>query len=208
MDAKTQRLNDLQGRLAVATLATGGLLVVAAVQPPLGLRSMALVLFLVLMGMEDFLTRRIPNRLVLFGLSAGLIVQITSLGWGAGLFNWGTGVLLGLALLLPFYAFGGLGAGDVKALSGVGALVGWAGVLSVFIYAALLGGVVAAAMLLRRGLLGRATMRLFYLYSGIWRGRWQYIPPSPQESRLSMPYGTVLAIGGLCLLAFGPVLPF
>jgi prepilin peptidase CpaA len=204
MDTGTQRLYDQNGRLAVAALATGGLLVVASAGPARVLPSLILVLYLILMGMEDLLTRRIPNTLCLFGLGAGLVLQVTTLGWGGGLLNWASGLALGLGLLLPFWLFGGLGAGDVKGLAGAGALVGWGGVLSIFVYAALLGGVVASAMLLRRGLMGRAAMRLYYLYSGLWQGRWQYIPPSPQESRLSMPYGTILAAGGLCLMAFGP----
>lgn len=206
MDTGTQWFFDRNGRLAVAALATGGLLVVASAGSARVLPSMILILYLILMGMEDLLTRRIPNHLCLFGVGAGLILQVAALGWGGGLWGWASGLMLGLGLLLPFWLFGGLGAGDVKGLAGVGALVGWGGVLSIFVYAALLGGVVAAAMLLRQGLLGRAAMRLLYLYTGLWRGRWLYIPPSPQESRLSLPYGMVIAAGGLCLMAFGPVI--
>ena len=43
---------------------------------------------------------------------------MSGLGWSL------VGTIVGLALLLPLYAIGGMGAGDVKLLAGVGAWVG------------------------------------------------------------------------------------
>jgi prepilin peptidase CpaA len=94
-------------------------------------------------------------------------------GWGFGLIHnlgllEGTGVggigaslaatALGFALLLPVYAIGGMGAGDVKMQMGFGAWVGaffglWEGlkvVLYAFCAAAIIGGILALVMIVVR----------------------------------------------------------
>ena len=47
---------------------------------------------------------------------SGLLFRLGRLGWSLA------GTAVGLALLLPAYAIGGMGAGDVKLLAGVGGL--------------------------------------------------------------------------------------
>ena len=53
------------------------------------------------------------------------------------------GTVVGLALLLPAYAIGGMGAGDVKLLAGVGAWVWGTTTLYAFAVSAIVGGVIA-----------------------------------------------------------------
>ena len=60
------------------------------------------------------------------------------------------GTLVGLALLLPAYAIGGMGSGDVKLLAGVGAWVWATNTFYAFCVSAILGGVIAIAMVLWR----------------------------------------------------------
>src|SRR6185436_939143 len=60
----------------------------------------------------DLRSRRISNRLVVTGLGIGLVLNLLLGSW-AGL-GWSLlGGLLGLALFFPFFALGGMGAGDV-----------------------------------------------------------------------------------------------
>lgn len=78
---------------------------------------------LVVAAVIDGWKLKVPNwltfPLVIGGWVAGLAVG----GWpGLGLSLVGTAV--GLALLLPAYGVGGMGAGDVKLLAGVGAWIG------------------------------------------------------------------------------------
>ena len=61
------------------------------------------------------------------------------------------GAALGLALLLPLYAIGGMGAGDVKLLAGVGAWIGPVLIWGAFVCSALVGGVMALAMVVWSG---------------------------------------------------------
>ena len=53
------------------------------------------------------------------------------------------GIFLGLLLMMPGYTLGATGAGDVKLMAAVGAIVGPALVLSAFLFTAIAGGVLA-----------------------------------------------------------------
>src|SRR5437762_12905520 len=112
---------------------------------------------------------KVPNwltfPLIFTGWALGLLHNFDVLpntgdgGIGAAL----AGTALGFALLLPVYAIGGMGAGDVKMQMGFGSWIGAffglsGGALSVIFYAfclaVLIGGVMAIGMILVRGRFG------------------------------------------------------
>ena len=103
-----------------------------------------------LAAIVDVRSRRIPNWLTLGLLLSGIALNI----WQAGLQGGAlalAGATLGLALLLPLYAVRAIGAGDVKLLAGLGALLGPHVLVSVAVYGALAGGLMSAIVLARRG---------------------------------------------------------
>lgn len=98
--------------------------------------------FLCVACATDTFLSKIPNPLNLILLLAGFFYHgYTSGASGLGLALAGT--LLGGALLIVPYLLGGMGAGDVKALAALGALLGPWDVLQTFLYAGLAGGVMA-----------------------------------------------------------------
>lgn len=118
---------------------------------------------------HDVRTRRIPNRLVLGGALAGLTFQ-TLLAPGAGLFTSPFGALglldglaglgLGLALLLPMYMLGAMGAGDVKLMAMSGAFLGPRDVLGAALLTMIAGGVLALVVALGSGRLAQVLSNL------------------------------------------------
>lgn len=115
----------------------------------------------------DLRTRRIPNALTFGAAAAALVVRLLVAGpWG--LADGAAGWLTGAALLLPFYALGGLGGGDVKLLAAIGAWVGPLAAFEVGLYGALAGGVLAVGFALSVGSLGR-TLRNVGLLLTEWR---------------------------------------
>lgn len=104
---------------------------------------------------HDVRSRRIPNLLILAGALTALGLHL-GLPHGAGLFSdppGGRGLAFcaagfgaGLALLLPFYALGTMGAGDVKLMAVVGAFLGPAGAAGATLLTMLVGGVLAVVM--------------------------------------------------------------
>ena len=93
---------------------------------------------------------RVPNWLTFHFAAGGLAFAAWSGGW-AGLGTASAGLALGLVLLLPLYAIGGMGAGDVKLMAGLGAWVGPSLVLGAFVCTALVGAAMAVVMIARSG---------------------------------------------------------
>ncbi len=102
----------------------------------------AITLFIVwAAALVDVRTGRIPNALSLAGASLGALIHLHYGGLG-GIAHSATGLGLGLALMLPGYLLRSTGAGDVKLMAAIGALLGAKSVLLAFIFAILTGAVI------------------------------------------------------------------
>jgi prepilin peptidase CpaA len=66
--------------------------------------------------------------------------------------------------MILFYVMGGMGAGDVKLMAAVGAWIGPAAVLVLFVIAALFGGIYAAVMTWRHGTLKENVFKASFLF--------------------------------------------
>ena len=81
------------------------------------------IVIAVVAALWDLKTRRIPNVLT-FGaavaavMANGYLAGLTGVGWSLA------GWLVGFVLFFPFFALGGMGAGDVKLIAALGAWLG------------------------------------------------------------------------------------
>lgn len=83
---------------------------------PVWLVTVTLIVAAVIDGLQLKVPNWITYPLVMSGwVVGGLMFGVTGLGWSL------LGTIIGLALLMPLYAIGGMGAGDVKLLAGIGA---------------------------------------------------------------------------------------
>lgn len=163
-------------------------------------RSVLLGILLALAVAEDLRFRRIPNLLTLPGVALGLLLLTLEAGW-PGLRTGLLGAATGAGLLFLPFALGGLGAGDVKLMTVVGAFGGPAFALRAFVGTALAGGLASAVLLWRAGRLG-ATLRI-----ALWDGVALVAPavpflplprrPGEREAPVpaALPYGVAIAVG-------------
>lgn len=160
--------------------------------------SLPLLLSLWMAGM-DLASRRIPNYLTLGAALAGLGFQMGWRGW-PGLLDGLGGAVLGLGLLLWPYLKGGMGAGDVKALAALGAWLGLARTLFLFIYMGLSGGLLILALLAWQG-----SLRVHLKRGAVQLANWVLcqsrpeIPARGEPGRMEIPYGEALALGMVVL---------
>jgi prepilin peptidase CpaA len=161
---------------------------------------------------SDVRSRRIPNRLVLAGIVAGLALQATVTP-GAGLFSEpfgalgllksGAGMAVGLLMLLPMYALGAMGAGDVKLMAMIGAFLGPLDTVGAGLSSLLAGGLLSLAVALYQGSLGRVsgnvkTMMLGSVLRGLSGGSARI--DAPQAVTGQLPYAVAISSGTVAYL--------
>lgn len=93
----------------------------------------------------DIRERRIPNRIIICALGAAAVLGACQ-GFDSFLAAF-AGFGIGVAALLCPFAFGWMGAGDVKLFAAIGALVGYAVLPRVFFYSCIAAGVIALCSL-------------------------------------------------------------
>lgn len=98
----------------------------------------------------DIRTHRIPNAISVGLAALGITLAATGIS-GVTVGSSFAGFVLGLALMLPGRFLGATGAGDVKLMAAVGAVLGLERVPLAFVCTALAGGVLAIAIAVQRG---------------------------------------------------------
>ena len=152
---------------------------------------------------------RVPNWLTFHFLIAGLIYAF--LKGGSALFLTSlAGAGVGLLTLLPLYAIGGMGAGDVKLMAGLGAWLGPWLVLWAFVATAMTGAVMAAAMIVYSGALYRHLAMIHTIGFEVLTVRNPVVLAERaavrKPSMLLLPYGIPIAAGSIGYLALAGLL--
>ncbi len=138
---------------------------------------------LIALTLIDFDTQLLPDNITLPLIWLGLLVNALDLGFGVTLHDAVIGAIAGYLVLWAFYwafklATGkeGMGYGDFKLLSALGAWMGWQSLLPIVILSSLVGAVIGIGMIL---FLGR-------------------------DKSVPMPFGPFLAGAGFIMLIWGP----
>ncbi|MCC8391166.1 prepilin peptidase [Paraburkholderia sp. MMS20-SJTR3] len=100
-------------------------------------------------AISDCRARRIPNSIVIAGLAAAFgCALFAGNPFHTTFIQSATGAVVGLLVLLPFFAFGLMGAADVKVFAVLGAWCGMHALLGLWMAASLAAGVHALWLLI------------------------------------------------------------
>jgi prepilin peptidase CpaA len=167
---------------------------------------------LVVAAVIDGLQLKVPNWITFPMIISGWIYSATLspfAGW-EGLIYSLIGTAVGLALLLPAYAIGGMGAGDVKLLAGVGAWVWGTVTLYAFAVSAVVGGVIALLMVLARKSWHKHHNQFWMIWNEVLTVKnpeqLSAIAAQRKPSMLLLPYGIPIAIGSIAYFAWAGML--
>jgi len=120
--------------------------------------------------------------------------------------NWITFPAVGLATLLPAYSIGGMGAGDVKLMAGIGAWVHCSITFYAFCVSAVVGAVLAVAMIVISRQSQKHWNQFFYIANEIMTVRnpeaLATIAAERKSSMRLLPYGIPIAIGTILYFAW------
>jgi prepilin peptidase CpaA len=152
----------------------------------------------------DIKTHRIPNYLTFGTALAGLACGLIFHGWH-GLANAFLGMLLGFAFLILPYMWGGMGAGDVKALAALGAWLGPLNTMYLFCYMGIAGGLISLGVLWWQGLLWHKVRSGWNAVLNLVLSRPAGLtaPAPPTQFTKGIPYGVAIALGMLFLVGTG-----
>lgn len=131
---------------------------------------------LVVVTFIDLSHQIVPDRITLPGMVIGALAAATILP--AGIVNSLIGILLGggLFYLVAVLSRGGMGGGDIKLISMIGAFLGWRDVLLTIFIAALTGSIVGLYLMIVLG----------------------------KDRKYPVPFGPFLALGAVVSLCWGP----
>lgn len=156
----------------------------------------------------DVRARRVPNLLVVLLLAAGLLSATVGIAPAGTLVSATLGVGIGLALWLPFWLLGLLGAGDVKFFAAGAAWVGPALAWRSALLAALLGGVFALLVLAwRRGVRHALTSLVLQVRHARTFATSGADVAALTPAQRSLPYAVPMALA-LCVAALQPTALF
>jgi prepilin peptidase CpaA len=153
---------------------------------------------------SDLYERRVRNMCLLSALliGTGWLVWMWMQQTAAPLAAAASGLVIGLLVLLPFYVFGWMGAGDVKFFATLGFFLGGKALLPIWIIDSVLGGVHAAMILSSRFLISHFSPGWSVLRGRILKWpAWQRVQMA-RNGRKGLPYAAYMAIGALLTMTF------
>ncbi len=152
---------------------------------------------------------KVPNWLTFPLVFAGWAAA----AWCGGLSGlaWSmAGTLVGLGLLFPAYAIGGMGAGDVKLMAGIGAWIGATATFYAFCVSSIIGGVIAVAMVLYRRRWHHHFLQFLRIVDEILVIRnadtLSAIAAERKSTMLLLPYGIPIALGTIAYFCWSGML--
>lgn len=148
------------------------MLVIQFTRPAVGIEFI-LLLAVAVATVTDLRWRRIPNWLTVSTLVLGFVLNalVTYPAPMEGVWLAAKGFALAFGLNLVMYMLHMTGAGDVKLLAAVGAMVGISDFLGIFLLTALIGGLLAILLMLLKGRVRQTLWNVGFMIGELVRWR-------------------------------------
>lgn len=174
----------------------------------------ALLLMLVAVsGFFDLKERKIPNKITFAGILIGILFNLVTGGW-LGLLQGVLGMFVGLFIFFLPFAMGGMGAGDVKLMGAIGALMGWRFSMMTAMYSAVVGGVMVLIYLLYTGKLRDTLKKMLFSFiyfllefltrlgynETVYKAHEKFSKNGHDYKKIYIPYGVAIAGGAVLVL--------
>lgn len=171
--------------------------------PPPGVEALLLALVLGA-AVYDVRYRKIPNWLTMLGAACGLALNtFLYQGW-AGLRLSLAGLGLAFGIYLGLYALRAMGAGDVKLMAAIGAIVGWQDWFGIFVVTAIIGGIMSLILITMSGRVRKTLFNVGFILTEMKSGRPAYLANEELDVKskkaVGLPHGAVIAVGTIFFL--------
>ena len=167
---------------------------------------------LIVAAVIDGFELKVPNWITFPMIISGWIYSAAfanahlGLTWYEGI-GWSlAGTAVGLLTLLPLYSIGGMGAGDVKLMAGIGAWVHVTHTLWAFAISGVIGAILAVLMVVYKGAWGKHQSQFWMILQEIFTIRdpdqLSEIAANRKPSMFLLPYGIPIAMGTIAYFAW------
>ncbi len=166
---------------------------------------------LIVAAVVDGFELKVPNKItfpfVISGwLYSAVFASTMGMSWYESL-GWSLlGTIVGLALLLPMHMIGGMGAGDVKLLAGVGAWIHVTHTFYSFTVSAVIGAILAVLMVTYQKGWSKHINQFWLIVNEILTikdpEQLSTIAAERKSSMLLLPYGIPIAMGTIAYFAW------
>jgi len=152
---------------------------------------------------------RVPNWITFPMVATGIAFNVWVSGW-SGLGGALVGTAVGLICLLPLYSVGGMGAGDVKLMAGMGAWLGGWTTFYAFCVSTVVGAIMAVCMVIYSGRIKQHYANFLMILT-----EWLQIRDPKELSKLAaerkptmflLPYGIPICIGSIGYFFFAEMI--
>jgi len=174
------------------------------------------ILLIVLLGLAvyfDLKVRKVPNKITAPIALIGILISLLGSGIEGLIFSV-VGLIFGLLIFIIPYLMGGMGAGDVKLMASIGALMGWVFTMKTALAAALAGGVMVVIYMTYKKELGNTLLKAVGIlvlpiakkiyqktFSPKLNGIIQYFEQKKTlENPIYIPYAVAIAAGSILVL--------
>ncbi len=148
---------------------------------------------------------KVPNWITFPMVLSGLLYHSVAAGW-AGAGDSLSGIVWGLLCLLPLYAVGGMGAGDVKLMAGIGAWLGATTTCWAFAVTVVVGALMAVVMIALSGKVPhhvRQFVHLAYEIMTVRNPRELFARAKDRKPTMYLlPYGIPICIGSIAYFVY------
>jgi len=162
-------------------------------------------------AITDMRWRRIPNWLTLTALALGFALNALNAYPTpmAGVWLAAKGFALAFSLNLIMYALRMTGAGDVKLMAAIGALVGCSNFLGIFLLNAIIGGLLAIILMAVKGRARQTPWNVGYMASEMMKWRAPYLTREQLDvnspNALTLPRAVPICLGVIVFLAIARI---
>lgn len=164
-----------------------------------------LVAVLAIAVYTDWRWRRIYNWLTLPALLVGLVLSLVFAGT-QGLLMSLAGAGCAFVVFLLLFVFGGMGGGDLKLMTAIGAWLGFPLILIDMAYVAIAGGVLGILFAMQAGVMKQVLSNIYHFFAVALMPGVKPTEVLTESAAPKFPYGLAIAAGTLLTLAY-PAIP-
>lgn len=147
-----------------------------------------LILFIAVAFYLDVRYQKIPNWLSVSGVVVGLVYHTYLNGFQGFKFSF-LGMIVGTVILLLLYMFKGVGGGDVKLFSGIGAITGVHFTLYGMMYSIVFAGIIGVIILLfRREFTKRIIGAILNIFNSLFSRNMQELDTYKRKEAVRFPF--------------------